>query len=225
MFSISNLLGGLLFFANVNYGDTTSLPKKIAAGLETWSANNPSEKVFLHTDKAVYLAGENIWYKAYVSLEGQPSILSKIVYVELVDEKGNVVSKQMRPITGGTSFGDMVIPKEIQTGNYSVNAYSLWMLNYPPFVFKKNLKIFKYDLNPTGEKKGTADFSNLQGWRSEADGLLIYYLFEVLWLENKSLMQLPLHERRTILKSIILPTKYKAEIKSLDITRKCLKVC
>ena len=52
-------------------------------------------------------------------------------------------------------------------------------------------------------EKGAADFSDLQGWRSEADGQLIYYLFDILWLEGKDLMNLTLVERRKILKSVI----------------------
>jgi bifunctional non-homologous end joining protein LigD len=51
--------------------------------------------------------------------------------------------------------------------------------------------------------KGFADFSDLQGWRSEADGHLIYYAFDLLWLNGKDLMQQPLHERRKLLQSII----------------------
>lgn len=52
-------------------------------------------------------------------------------------------------------------------------------------------------------EKGIADFSSLQGWRSEADGQLMYYVFDILWYEGKDLMQTPLHERREILKSIL----------------------
>jgi bifunctional non-homologous end joining protein LigD len=52
-------------------------------------------------------------------------------------------------------------------------------------------------------EKGAADFSALQGWRSEADGQLIYYLFDILWLEGKDLMNLTLAERRKILESVI----------------------
>ena len=52
-------------------------------------------------------------------------------------------------------------------------------------------------------EKGAADFSDLQGWRSEADGQLIYYLFDILWLEGKDLMNLTLAERRKILESVI----------------------
>lgn len=50
---------------------------------------------------------------------------------------------------------------------------------------------------------GHADFGALQNWRSEADGDLIYYIFDILWLDGKNLMPLPLHERRAILKQVI----------------------
>jgi len=53
--------------------------------------------------------------------------------------------------------------------------------------------------------KGLSDFGALQNWRSEADGNLVYYVFDILWYEGKSLMQLPLIQRQAILKEV-LPT-------------------
>jgi len=52
-------------------------------------------------------------------------------------------------------------------------------------------------------ENGAADFSSLQGWRSEADGQLIYYVFDILFHDEKDLTQLPLNERRIILKNIL----------------------
>ncbi len=46
--------------------------------------------------------------------------------------------------------------------------------------------------------KGISNFGDLQNWRSEADGELVYYLFDVLWLNGYNLTQLPLTERRKI---------------------------
>jgi bifunctional non-homologous end joining protein LigD len=51
--------------------------------------------------------------------------------------------------------------------------------------------------------KGAADFADLQNWRSEADGHLVYYVFDILWLDRTNLMNTPLEERRKILKSIM----------------------
>lgn len=54
-------------------------------------------------------------------------------------------------------------------------------------------------------KDGKANFSALQNWRSEADGNLIYYVFDLLWYNGTDIMSLPLSERLAILKEI-LPT-------------------
>lgn len=51
--------------------------------------------------------------------------------------------------------------------------------------------------------KGISDFSDLQNWRSEADGLLVFYVFDLLWYNGKDLTQKPLLERRKILEGII----------------------
>jgi bifunctional non-homologous end joining protein LigD len=50
------------------------------------------------------------------------------------------------------------------------------------------------------DAKGVPDFGALQTWRSEADGQLAYYLFDVLWLNGKNLMNEPLKKRRDILR-------------------------
>jgi bifunctional non-homologous end joining protein LigD len=54
-------------------------------------------------------------------------------------------------------------------------------------------------------EQGMPDFSDLQLWRSEADGHLVFYLFDVLWIEGSNVMNLPLLERHQLLQSIIPP--------------------
>lgn len=53
------------------------------------------------------------------------------------------------------------------------------------------------------DEKGISDFNQLQNWRSETDGELFYYVFDLLWLDGKSLMKLPLKERKAILKTLV----------------------
>ena len=50
-------------------------------------------------------------------------------------------------------------------------------------------------------EQGISHFGSLQNWRSEADGVLVYYLFDILWLEGYDLTSLPLTERRAILEA------------------------
>lgn len=53
------------------------------------------------------------------------------------------------------------------------------------------------------KKDGTSDFSALQNWRSEADGTLAYYVFDLLWYNGKNCMDLPLEQRQSILQEIL----------------------
>ncbi len=69
------------------------------------------------------------------------------------------------------------------------------------------LKEWKFDAVIDGEimvinEKGVSNFSALQNWRSEADGQLVMYVFDILWYEGKNLMALPLSYRLDILKSV-----------------------
>lgn len=51
--------------------------------------------------------------------------------------------------------------------------------------------------------KGLSDFGALQNWRSEADGELVFYVFDILWLGGKDVTGLPLSDRRRILQGIM----------------------
>jgi hypothetical protein len=106
----------------------------------------PQEDVFLQLDKTYYFAGETIWFKAWCTMEGMPSFLSRIIYVDLVDQSGTVIQKKMYKLDSLSSIGgDITIPSEIRSGNFSINAYSLWMLNFPSFVFRKTVFIYGND--------------------------------------------------------------------------------
>lgn len=50
---------------------------------------------------------------------------------------------------------------------------------------------------------GSSSFGGLQNWRSEADGELIYYVFDVLWLDGHDLMGWPLSRRRALLPQLL----------------------
>ena len=96
----------------------------------------------------------------------------------------------------------------INKGNVELVSRNNKSFNQKFYPIYDALKKWKINAVVDGEiivvnEKGEADFSDLQGWRSEADGLLIYYLFDILWLDGKDLMRLPLNERRKILASVI----------------------
>ncbi len=76
------------------------------------------------------------------------------------------------------------------------------------YPINKILKSWKINAVIDGEilvlnDKGISDFGALQNWRSEADGNLVYYVFDILWYEGKNLMGLPLRDRLAILTEIL----------------------
>jgi bifunctional non-homologous end joining protein LigD len=52
-------------------------------------------------------------------------------------------------------------------------------------------------------EKGLSQFGDLQNWTSEADGELLFYVFDILWFNGVDLMELPLIERREILRQLV----------------------
>jgi bifunctional non-homologous end joining protein LigD len=76
---------------------------------------------------------------------------------------------------------------------------------YPLYEAIKNWKVRAVvdgEIIVTNEK-GISNFGDLQNWRSEADGPLSFYAFDLLWLNGQNLMELPLTERRQRLRAII----------------------
>ena len=54
---------------------------------------------------------------------------------------------------------------------------------------------------------GMADFQLLQAWQKTGEGKLIYYIFDILWLDGYSTLDIPLIERKALLKSVIRQNK------------------
>ncbi len=50
------------------------------------------------------------------------------------------------------------------------------------------------------DENGMANFNALQNWRSEADGQLFYYVFDLLWINGVDITALPLKDRKEILR-------------------------
>ncbi len=90
----------------------------------------PQEKIYIHYDKPFYLAGETIWFKAYITSSNQPTTISKTLYAELLDEKGTILEKKVMPIIAGGAAADFTLPAKINDHKYFVRSYTAWMLNF-----------------------------------------------------------------------------------------------
>ncbi len=100
------------------------------------------ERLYLQTDKDMYLSGELVWLKLLASTpEGQPLNFSKVGYVELLDT--NVSQAQLKvELFDGVGNGSLVIPTTLPTGYYRLVAYTRYMRNEMPVpLFEKVIGI------------------------------------------------------------------------------------
>ncbi len=132
----------------------SAVSEKIVAALDSFSFNRPQEKTYLQTDRNNFIAGETIWFKAYATLNDKPTILSKVLYVDLVNEAGNVVDKKMLKLKNGTANGAIDLKSELAAGNYYLRCYTMWMLNFPAFIAEKKIRII--NSNAAKEKSKAA---------------------------------------------------------------------
>src|ERR1700744_2140105 len=90
------------------------------------------EKLFVHTDKEFYLAGEICWFKLYVADAGShhPLDLSKVAYLEWLDKDNKPVLQAKVGLSMGHGDGSLYLPLTLRSGNYKLRVYTNWMKNY-----------------------------------------------------------------------------------------------
>ncbi len=111
--------------------------------LAQWGEKSPIEKIYLHFDREIYIAGEIAWFKAYLSSDYQPDTISTVLYIELVKDSSSVLVKKVLPILFGVTNGQIEIPDSIYSGSYLVRAWTPSQLNQDPeFIFQRQLFIY-----------------------------------------------------------------------------------
>src|SRR5580704_1087360 len=114
----------------------------IVSALETHYKKYPQEKVYVQTDKQIYVSGQTIWYKIYATAYGGPGTLSKIVHVQLIDPDGKVMVYCKLPLSKGNAYGDLLLPEDLRSNYYQIRCFTAWMLNFDESgVFHKTVYI------------------------------------------------------------------------------------
>jgi hypothetical protein len=144
---VLNLALLLLYNMQANAQDAfTGIPEQF----KKYSNSTQQEKLYVHTDKNFYLAGELLWFKVY-NVDGaayQPVDLSKIAYLEILDKENKPVMQAKIALRKGKGNGSFYLPVSINSGNYTLRAYTNWMKNLPATCyFEKPVTIVN---TPTG---------------------------------------------------------------------------
>ncbi len=102
----------------------------------------PEESFYTHLNGSLFLPGEYLHYKLYGLSANDKSFdaLSKIAYVELLNDKAESVYKKTIYLSENTGYSDFFIPTTLASGNYKFIAYSSFMLN------NKEQQFFEQDI-------------------------------------------------------------------------------
>lgn len=129
----------------VNYSITDD-PRleKIVHQFNLFRAKCRQQKVYIHTDKDTYLAGETMWIKAYLMDATMllPDTISKDIYVELLDFNNRSIQNIILRNQKGFTRGDMPLRDTLLEGNYQIRAYTNWMRNFDrEYFFYKTITV------------------------------------------------------------------------------------
>lgn len=118
--------------------------EKLVTGFEKYAVSAMQEKLFVHTDKDVYTTGELIWFKLYGvdGIQNRALGISKVAYIELLDRNQNAVLQIKIALFDGSGNGSLYLPVALNTGNYTIRAYTNWMKNFgADYFFAKQLTV------------------------------------------------------------------------------------
>lgn len=120
--------------------------------LESIKDNYEIEKIYVHYDKENYIAGESIWFKAYLMAGGIPSAYSSTLCVYFMNDSGRILNKKILPVVNSAAVGEFELSKDLPQAKYTILAYSKRLMNFgSDFYYKKQISVF----NPSSELTST----------------------------------------------------------------------
>jgi hypothetical protein len=91
------------------------------------------ESISAHLNATTFLTGEMLLFKIYCykgDKTGELSDLSKVAYLELIDESQRPVAQMKLELNHGMGRGDFFFDAALPSGNYTLVAYTRWMKNF-----------------------------------------------------------------------------------------------
>ncbi|MBN1415853.1 MAG: hypothetical protein JW973_12185 [Bacteroidales bacterium] len=92
------------------------------------------ERLFVFLNSGYYYPGENLSFHA-VLFDGNLKLCkngSRFIYIQLISYTGNGIGNYIYELHSGERSGQIRLPDTLQTGLYTLKAYTRWMQNYDP---------------------------------------------------------------------------------------------
>ena len=125
------------------------------------------ERVFVHTDRDIYIAGENVFFKLYLINDSSHKLseTSKIAYLILRSSASVPIAKIRIKTEGGIAYGNILLPDTLSSGPYQLTAFTNWMRNSGEgSFFNKEIFVanrFDKDLSVLDTSSGPAEIRNV----------------------------------------------------------------
>lgn len=152
-----------LLFASSNMFAQNETITDLQNKLAYYASKHLNEKIYIHTDKSTYLTNELCWFKIY-SMEGfynTPLDISSVCYIEILNQLNEPVLQEKISMSNGMGDGSVLIPNNLQSGHYTIRAYTNWMKNFDPaYFFSKQLNIINTQI-PTTKIKSTSNTNSI----------------------------------------------------------------
>jgi hypothetical protein len=120
---------------------------------EESACNISREIIYLHTDREIYIAGDNLFFKVYLYDEDQKklSLRSKIAYIIVSNSKNRKIIQSRIILSEGMGYSSLQLPDTLETGLYQIIAFTNWMRNFGESAFfcKQLMIANKFDANLT----------------------------------------------------------------------------
>jgi hypothetical protein len=133
----------LALYAHMLFAQNATLDA-VRGAFAQYSTHVLHEKIYVRTDRNFYMAGDITWFSVY-NVDGnrhQPVDISKIAYVELLDQQNKPVQQAKIALIKGKGNGSFHLPISLNSGNYKLRAYTNWMKNSgADYFFEKQLTV------------------------------------------------------------------------------------
>lgn len=126
---------------------------KLAAAIATYFEANPTKRSYIMTDKPLYQPGETIWLRVDVrATKDLRGAAPTGMTLQLVSPRGAFVATKRVLAQGGVAKNDLVLPDDMEGGEYTLNVLSddglqdtkkLVVSTYEPPRLQKTLELLR----------------------------------------------------------------------------------